>query len=131
VPSYELPLTHRPQRDGSLVTSRHVPYFLAAEVFALAWARMLSELGPELLTSRDVAVVNAHFDFYHEVFTGTATFAVEVQKVGGTSIRFGLQLSQNGRVAASGTTTVVRANEGRTRSLPLTDGQRAALESVV
>ncbi|MCW2542753.1 MAG: hypothetical protein JWM40_305 [Frankiales bacterium] len=131
MPSYELPLTHRPQRDGSAVTSRHVPYFLAAEVFALAWAQTLTDLGPGLISARDVAVVNAHFDYHHEVFTGTATFTVEVQKVGVASIRFGLQLAQEGRVAATGTTTVVRTDRGRTRSVPLTDAQREALDRVV
>jgi acyl-CoA thioesterase FadM len=129
MPSYELPLTHRPMRDGTPVTSRHVPYFLAAEVLAQAWARTLSGLGPGLLTSKDVAVVHASFDFGRELFTGTATFGVVVEKVGSTSIRFGLTIHQGGHLAATGTTTVVHTDEARTRSIPLSPAQRAALEA--
>jgi acyl-CoA thioesterase FadM len=130
VPSYDLPLTHRPMRDGSVVTSRHVPYFLAAEVLALAWATTLRDLGPGVLTSKDVAVVNAHFDFSHELFTGQATFSVEIEKLGTTSIRFGLRIEQDGKLAATGSTTVVQTDEARTRSIPLSSEQRAALERV-
>lgn len=130
MPRYELPLSHRPLRDGTLVTSRHVPYFLAAEVFSQAWAQTLADLGPGLLASKDVAVVNAHFDYAHEVFIGSAIITVTVEKVGHTSIRFGLQLEQDGRLAATGTTTVVHTDEDRTRSIPLSDEQRTALERV-
>lgn len=130
MPSYELPLSHRPQRDGSAVISRHVPYYLAAEVLAQAWAQALLDLGLGLLTAREVAVVNAHFDFSRELFTGMATFGVAVQKVGATSIRFGLTIHQDGQLAATGSTTVVRTDEGRTRSIPLSPDQRAALESI-
>jgi acyl-CoA thioesterase FadM len=107
-----------------------VPYYLAAEVFSDAWARTLADLGPGVLTARDVAVVGAQFDYSHEVFTGTAVVTVEVQKVGGSSIRFVLQLEQDGRVAAVGTTTVARTDEGRTRAIPLSEEQRAALAAV-
>jgi acyl-CoA thioesterase FadM len=130
MPSYELPITHRPQRDGSAVASGHVPYFLAAEVFSDAWGRTLVELGTGVLTARQVAVVNAHFDFGREVFTGQATVTVTIEKVGGSSIRFGLQLEQDGRIAATGSTTVVQTDSGRTRSIPLSAAQRAALEAI-
>ena len=130
MPSYELPLSHRPERDGSAVNSRHVPYFLAAEVFSDAWARTLVELGPGVLTARQVAVVNAHFDFSREVFIGLAAVTVTIDKLGTSSIRFGLQLEQDGRVAATGSTTVVQTDSGRTRAIPLSDVQRAALEAV-
>lgn len=130
MPSYELPITHRPHRDGTPVTNRHVPYYLAAEVFALAWSRTLRELGPELLSSMDVAVVNAQFDYTREVFVGTVVITVTVEKVGGSSIRFGLQLEQDGLVAAHGTTTVVHTDSGRTRAVPLSAAQRAALDAV-
>jgi acyl-CoA thioesterase FadM len=130
VPRYELALTHRPLRDGSAVASDHVPYYLAAEVFSDAWAQTLADLGPGVLAAKDVAVVNAHFDFAHEVFTGPAVVGVEVEQVGRTSIRFGLQLEQDGRVAATGSTTVVRTDEDRTRPLPLSQRQRSALQAV-
>ena len=131
MPTYELPVTHRPNRDGTLLTTRHVPYYLAAEVFAQAWAQTLVELGPGVLTSQNVAVVNARFDYSREVFTGSAVITVAVEKVGGTSIRFGLVLEQDGKVAATGTTTVVHTDEKRTRSIPLSEEQRSALEAVV
>ncbi|MCU1595636.1 MAG: hypothetical protein JWO12_3028 [Frankiales bacterium] len=130
MPSYELPVTHRPHRDGTPVTNRHVPYYLAAEVFALAWEQSLRDLGPDLLSSKDVAVVHAEFNYLHEVFVGTVVITVGVEKVGASSIRFGLQLEQGGRLAAHGTTTVVHTDEGRTRSVPLSSAQRRALESV-
>jgi acyl-CoA thioesterase FadM len=130
VPRYELLVTHRPNRDKSAVTSRHVPYYLAAEVFSDAWARTLAELGPGVLTAKDVAVVSAQFDYSREVFIGAATVTVEVQKVGASSVRFGLELEQDGRVAAVGTTTVAQTDENRTRSIPLSPEQRAALEAV-
>jgi acyl-CoA thioesterase FadM len=130
MPRYELPLTHRPQRDGSSVVSRHVPYYLAAEVFSDAWAQTLVDLGSGVLTAKDVAVVNAHFDFSREVFTGVATIVVSIEKLGVSSIRFGLQLEQDGRQAATGSTTVVQTDRDRTRAIPLTEQQRAALESV-
>jgi acyl-CoA thioesterase FadM len=53
-----------------------------------------------------------------------------VEQVGGSSIRFGLQLEQDGNVAATGTTTVVHTDEDRTRSVPLSQAQRAALAAV-
>lgn len=130
MPSYELPLTHRPDRDGSPVASRHVPYFLAAEVMALAWGQTLTDLGPGVLTARDVAVVNVHFDFSRELFTGTATVHVEIAKVGTSSITFRLALEQDGQQAATGVTTVAQTDEDRLRAVPLTDAQRAALEAV-
>jgi len=130
VPRYELSVTHRPNRDGAPVTSRHVPYYLAAEVFSDAWARTLADLGPGVLTAKDVAVVGARFDYSHEVFTGTAAVTVDVQEVGGSSIRFGLQFEQDGRVAAVGTTTVARTDKLRTRAIPLSARQRDALEAI-
>jgi acyl-CoA thioesterase FadM len=130
VPRYELPLTHRPQRDGSAVGSRHVPYYLAAEVFSDAWAQTLLDLGPGVLTAKDVAVVNAQFDFGREVFTGPATIVVSIEKLGVSSIQFGLQLEQGGHLAATGSTTVVQTDSARTRAIPLNERQRAALESV-
>jgi acyl-CoA thioesterase FadM len=112
------------------VSSRHVPYYLALEVVSLAWARTLLDLGPGLLTSKEVAVVNAQFDFSRELFTGSATFGVAVQNVGSTSITFGLTIQQDGQLAARGSTTVVRTDEARTRSIELSPQQRAALEAV-
>jgi acyl-CoA thioesterase FadM len=107
-----------------------VPYYLAAEVFSDAWAQTLLDLGPGVLTAKDVAVVNAQFDFGREVFTGSASIVVSIEKLGVSSIQFGLQLEQDGHVAATGSTTVVQTDSARTRAIPLNERQRAALESV-
>jgi acyl-CoA thioesterase FadM len=130
MPRYELPVTHRPERDGSPVASRHVPYYLAAEVFSDAWGRTLVELGPGVLVAKDVAVVSASFDFRREVFTGRVVVDVRVDHVGVSSIRFALALEQDGQLVATGSTTVAQTDADRTRAVPLTDIQRAALAAV-
>jgi acyl-CoA thioesterase FadM len=113
------------------VASNHVPYFLAAEVMALAWNQLLLELGPGLISARDVAVVHVDFDFSRELFVGAATFDVEVLRVGTTSITFGLRVEQYGKLAATGTTVVARTDEARLHALPLTPQQRTALDRCV
>jgi acyl-CoA thioesterase FadM len=130
MPRYDLPVTHRPERDGSAVESRHVPYYLAAEVLSDAWARTLADLGPGVLVAKDVAVVSASFDFRREVFTGRVVVGVSIDKVGVSSVRFALTLEQDGQLAATGSTTVAQTDADRTRSVPLTDSQRAALAAV-
>jgi acyl-CoA thioesterase FadM len=128
VRAYDLPLTHRPLRDGTAVTGRHVPYYLAAEVMAQAWATLLGELGPGLLSSKDMAVVHVVLDFSRELFVGTATFGVDVLRVGCSSITFGLQVAQDGQVAGTGTTVVVQTDPARRCSVPLSLEQRGPLE---
>ncbi|MCW2531471.1 MAG: hypothetical protein JWP62_1041 [Blastococcus sp.] len=126
-----MPVTHRPDRDGAAVTSRHVPYFLALEVAAQAWARLLDELGQGVLSTADVAVVRAEFDFRRELFTGSLDVDVEVTRVGRSSVAFGIALYQRDMLAATGETVVARTDEARLVSVPLSPVQRAMLESLV
>jgi acyl-CoA thioesterase FadM len=126
-----MPVTHRPDRDGAAVTSRHVPYFLALEVAAQAWARLLDELGQGVLSTADVAVVRAEFNFRRELFTGSLDVDVEVTRVGRSSVAFGIALYQRDMLAATGETVVARTDEARLVSVPLSPVQRAMLESLV
>jgi acyl-CoA thioesterase FadM len=126
-----MPVTHRPDRDGAAVTSRHVPYFLALEVAAQAWARLLDELGQGVLSTADVAVVRAEFNFRRELFTGSLDVDVEVTRVGRSSVAFGIALYQRDMLAATGETVVARTDEARLVSAPLSPIQRAMLESLV
>jgi acyl-CoA thioesterase FadM len=126
-----MPVTHRPDRDGAAVTSRHVPYFLALEVAAQAWARLLDELGQGVLSTADVAVVRAEFNFRRELFTGSLDVDVEVTRVGRSSVAFAIALYQRDMLAATGETVVARTDEARLVSVPLSPVQRAMLESLV
>ena len=126
-----MPVTHRPDRDGAAVTSRHVPYFLALEVAAQAWARLLDELGQGVLSTADVAVVRAEFNFRRELFTGSLDADVEVTRVGRSSVAFAIALYQRDMLAATGETVVARTDEARLVSVPLSPVQRAMLESLV
>jgi acyl-CoA thioesterase FadM len=126
-----MPVTHRPDRDGAAVTARHVPYFLALEVAAQAWARLLDELGQGVLSTADVAVVRAEFNFRRELFTGSLDADVEVTRVGRSSVAFGIALYQRDMLAATGETVVARTDEARLVSAPLSPIQRAMLESLV
>jgi acyl-CoA thioesterase FadM len=122
-----MPVTHRPERDGTPVRARHVPYYLALEVAALAWAQLLDDLGDGALKARDVGVVRAEFDFRRELFVGELDVDVEVLRLGASSVSFGLELHQDGEHAATGTTVVARTDTSRLRSVPLSDQQRALL----
>lgn len=126
-----MPVTHRPNRDGSAVTSRHVPYYLALEVASDAWARLLDELGDGLLSTADVAVVHTEFDFRRELFTGELDVDVEVTRVGRSSVAFAVALYQRDLLAGTGETVVAQTDEARLVSVPLSPVQRAMLESLV
>jgi acyl-CoA thioesterase FadM len=126
-----MPVTHRPERDGSAVTSTHVPYYLALEVAALAWARLLDELGEGVLSAGDVAVVRTELNLRRETFTGSLDVDVDVTRVGRSSVTFAVALYQHGVLAATGETVVARTDEARVVSVPLSPVQRAMLESLV
>jgi acyl-CoA thioesterase FadM len=131
VPLYRLPVSHRPERDGTAVTSRHVTYYLALEVAALAWARLLDERGQGLLTAANLALVSTQFEFRRELFTGYVDVDVEVVRVGTSSVAFAQQIYQDDVRAATGETVVAQTNEARTRATPLSAEQRAMLGSLV
>ncbi|MCW2617933.1 MAG: hypothetical protein JWR28_1082 [Modestobacter sp.] len=124
-------MTHRPERDGSATTSAHVPYYLALEVAALAWARLLDECGHGLLTAGDMAVVRTEFDFRRELFTGFLDAEVDIASIGRSSVAFAVALHQHDQLAATGTTVVARTDEARLLAVPLSPEQRAMLESLV
>jgi acyl-CoA thioesterase FadM len=126
-----MPLTHRAERDGTVVTFAHVTYYLALEVAALAWARLLDELGQGLLSAADVAVVRADFRFRREMFTGSVDVDVDVTRIGRTSVTFTVSMYQGDVLAALGETVVARTDEARGGAVPLSSEQRAMLESLV
>jgi acyl-CoA thioesterase FadM len=131
VPRYRLPVTHRPERDGSTIDSRHVPYYLALEVAATGWGMALVEACGELLGPRDLAVVHVECDFRHELFTGEAEVEVELAGLGSSSLRWQVELVQDGRRAGSVVSVVCRVDDDRVTAVALTPEQRAALETVL
>jgi acyl-CoA thioesterase FadM len=129
--TYCMQLAHRPDRDGTVTASRHVPFFLALEVMAQAWARLLADGVGELLSPMDLGVVNVQSDFRRELFTGEADYDVTLARFGTSSLTFAFTITQAGQVAAKGETTLARTDTGRVRSVPLTDEQRAALKAML
>jgi acyl-CoA thioesterase FadM len=108
-----------------------VPYYLTLEVAALAWARLLDELGQGLLSAADVAVVRTDFDFRRELFTGSLDVDVDVTRIGRSSVVFAVALYQRDLLAVTGETVVACTDEARALAVPLSPAQRAMLESLV
>lgn len=131
MPHYRLPITHRPERDGSTSDSRHVPYFLALEVAAQAWGMALVEACGDLLGPRDLAVVHVECDFRHELFIGEVDLEVALVKLGSSSLRWHIELVQEGRRAGTVVSVVCRVDDDRVTALPLSPEQRAALEPLL
>jgi acyl-CoA thioesterase FadM len=131
VTTYRMALAHRPERDGTVTPSTHVPFFLALEVMAQAWGRLLADELGDVLTPMDLGVVNVQSDFRRELFTGEADYDVTLAKLGTSSLTFAFTITQAGEVAASGQTTLARTDSGRVRSLPLTAEQRTALGALL
>jgi acyl-CoA thioesterase FadM len=126
-----MPMTHRPERDGSMIANTHVPYYLALEVAATAWGRALTEACGDLLGPRDLAVVHADCDFEHELFIGEAEVDVALVKLGSSSLSFSVELAQDGRRAGRVNTVLCLVDEDRVHSVPLSEPQRAALETLL
>jgi acyl-CoA thioesterase FadM len=120
-------ITHPPMRDGGVITSAHVPFFLALEAMADAWANALADHCSGVLAPTDLGVVHVDSDFAHEVFVGEVTIDVDLEKVGTSSLTFRVTLTQGGRRAAVMTTVLARVDSTRLHALPLSDAQRAAL----
>ena len=108
-----------------------MPYYLALEVAALAWARLLDEGGRGLLAAPDLAEVSTQFDFRRELFTGYVDVDVDVVRVGTSSVAFAQQLYQDDVRAATGESVVAQSDDARTRAIPLSPEQRAMLGSLV
>lgn len=128
---YTAPITHRPERDGSVVDSAHVPFYLAMEYSAAAWRSLLAEVCGDLLPARDLGVVDVSATFTRELFVGEARAEVELTRLGTSSLGFRVAIEQNGVTCAVITNVLVRLAPGRRRSLPLSAAQRAALEPVL
>lgn len=131
MPRYVLPITHRPERDGTAVAGSHVPFYLALEVASDAWRRTVGERCAPVLTMTDLAVVHVEADFSREMFTGELTVDVSVQRIGRTSVTVRAELAQAG--ASTGAVTIVfaRVDAARVVSLPLTPEQRPFLEALL
>lgn len=128
VPRYELPLTHRPTRDGQQVTSAHVPFYLAMEMMAEAWGRAVNGACDGVLQAGDLGVVHVTSDFGREVFVGEAVIDVTLQHIGTSSLTFQLRLTQADELAVRTTAVVAQVDPSRKYAVPFSIEQRAALE---
>jgi hypothetical protein len=124
-------LAHRPDRDGTPVTARHVPFYLALELMADAWARLLVETAGGVLLTGDVGVVAVDYSFKRELFVGGAEVDAEIASVGRSSVAFDTAIHQLGRRACSGRITVARTDAARLHSVPLSAAQREVLEPLI
>jgi acyl-CoA thioesterase FadM len=131
VPSYAVSLTHRPTRDGQPVRGNHVPYYLALEMVSEAWGRAIVDFCGAALSPMDLAVVGVTSDFWRELFVGDAEVDVALDRIGTSSVTFRCRLSQDGEQAATVTAVLCRVNAGRTKSVPLSEAQRTALEPLL
>jgi acyl-CoA thioesterase FadM len=130
VPRYELPLTHRPTRDGKQIRVSHVPYYLALEMMAEAWASAIDATCEGVLKPSDLGVVHVTSDFSREVFIGDSVIDVALTKIGVTSLTFHVELAQEGQKAATLTAVLAQVDPTRTYAVPLSDEQREALEGL-
>jgi hypothetical protein len=117
-------------RDGSTVNDRHVPFFLALEVAADAWALALQAYCGDVLLPGDVAVVSVVSNFRHELFVGEVDVDVTCKRIGISSITFLMELIQSDRSAGTVNFVVAKVDPQRIHAVPLTAAQRAALESI-
>ncbi len=125
------PITHRPARDGTVPASDHVPFYLAMEYSADAWNSLLVETCGELLSSRDLGVVDVSGQFTRELFTGDVRAEASLVRLSLSSLSFRVVIYQEGIACAVITIVLARLAPGRTRSTPLTAEQRAALETIL
>jgi acyl-CoA thioesterase FadM len=128
---FEFEIDHRPERDGSHVTSRHVPFFLAHEATSFAWRSALAAAGPAGVELSKFGVVSVRSDFWHEVFVGTATFDVTVTRVGTSSVGLRVEIGQFDKPVAQIDSVIARVDESRLHSVALTDEERSGLESLL
>lgn len=127
---FDLIVSHRPNSDGSVPDSKHVPFYLAMEVMSEAWKCALAVTCDGLLSPGDLGVVNVTSDFRRELFVGTAAFRVAFAHIGTSSIRFEIAVEQAGHHVADAAITLARVTDDRTRSLPLSPEQRVALSAL-
>ncbi len=123
-------LQNRPVRGDGRPGS-HVPYYLALEVAAEAWAAAMATTCHGLLEPWDLGVVHVRSDFRFELFVGETDFDVELRRIGSSSIAFGVTITQEGRSTATVTAVLARVDDLRTHSVPFSPEQRAALEKLL
>jgi acyl-CoA thioesterase FadM len=127
---FELPVTHRPDREGTVASSSHVPFYLALEITSQAWAAALAATCAGVLEPTELAVVNVTSDYRRELFVGEVSFDVTLKSFGVSSLTFGIELSQFGHSAATVSTTLVRVDANREHSVPFSTAQRDGLEEL-
>ncbi|MCK0516726.1 hotdog domain-containing protein [Williamsia sp. DF01-3] len=128
---YSAPIVHRPERDGSVVESAHVPFFLAMEYSAAAWRSLLDEACAGVLTAAELGVVDVSAQFSRELFVGEVYAEVALVRLGTSSLGFEVVIHQDEIACAVITNVLVRLAPGRTKSLPLTAEQRAILGAIL
>jgi acyl-CoA thioesterase FadM len=130
LPRHTLVVTHPPSRDGPPATSRHVPFYLALEAAAEAWAMSLGEHCGDLLSPMAMAVVNVTSNFRRELFVGEIGVEVSLKRIGTSSVTFLLELFQGGQSVGTVHFVVVQVDFLRVHAVPLTPAQRAALQTI-
>jgi acyl-CoA thioesterase FadM len=130
VPRFVVPMRHRPGRDGTTPTSRHVPFFLAMEAASDAWKLALQQFCAPEIAPMNLAMRSVSSDFRRELFTGELTVDVEVRRIGTTSFVVGMGLEQDGDDAGDIEFVFVLVDGSRTSAVPITPAQRAALEKM-
>ena len=128
---YTAPIAHRPERDGTVPASTHVPFYLAMEYSSNAWNSLLVATCGELLSALDLGVVDVAAQFTRELFVGEARAEASLVQLGVSSLSFRVVIYQEGMSCAVITIVLVRLAPGRTRSAPLSAEQRSALETIL
>jgi acyl-CoA thioesterase FadM len=130
VPRLLRPVAARPYPDGSDRPGAHAPHYLVVEAVSQVWEEVLVGLGDGLLHPRHLAVVRVAVDYRHEVYVADGEFEVDVVRVGRTSVELAVRLHQGGRPVVDAQVVLAQVNADRTGSVPLSDRQRAALETI-
>ena len=130
MPVITRPVAHRPRSDGSDREGAHAPHYLVVEAVSQVWEEVLLGLGDDVLPPRDLAVVRVAFDYRHEVYVAPGEFEVDVVRVGRTSVELAVRLHQGGRRVVDAQVVLAQVDGARTSSVPLSDRQRAALQTL-
>ncbi|GAB86624.1 hypothetical protein GORBP_077_00510 [Gordonia rubripertincta NBRC 101908] len=131
VKSYAAPISHRPERDGTVPASAHVPFYLAMEYSSDAWNSLLVDTCGAPLPARDLGVVDVTAQFNRELFVGDVCAETGLIRLGVSSLGFRVVLYQEDVVCAVITIVLARLAPDRKRSTPLTAEQRTALETIL
>ena len=91
-----------------------------------AWMAFLSDLGG---FGVEIICPRVEVDYLREVGAGDLVVDVAVARVGRTSFRLRMALAQHGETVARAEVVLVAFDYVAGGSVPLTDGQRAALEA--